>query len=286
MFAAGSALGCDATAASAQALGACPVLAEPFFQVLPVRTSCPIEADNQDADERPTLSPGPAFLYSALVPGFGQRKLGQGRWIAYLAVEGASWIAFGHARWSAADLRGQYRDLAWDVARRFDGSRVDGDFSYYEAMEKFEASGAFDTDPAAPGVQPQMDRSTFNGLAWSLATEIYFPSGANPLPGDPEYEAALAHYEARAYDERFEWSWAGQSAARTDYENLIDSSDGYSRRASRFLGVVIANHLLSGVDAFVTARIQRSGWNQTEARIRLVRRRGGEGLDLVLQIRR
>jgi hypothetical protein len=90
----------------------------------------------------------------------------------------------------------------------------------------------------------------------------------------------------RAYDQRFEWSWAGESAAWTDYMDLIDSSDGSFRRASQFLGVVIANHLLSGVDAFVTARIQSSGRNQAEAQIRLVPRDDRRGLFLVLQVRR
>ena len=285
-MAVGSVLGWGAERASAQVLEPCPVLAEPLFQVFPQQTSCPLVADHQDADELPAVSPGRAFLYSALLPGLGQRKLGKGRWLAYLAIEGAAWIAFGHAQWSATDKRGQYQDLAWDVARSFNGPRVDGGFPYYETMEKFLTSGAFDTDSGTPGIQPEMDPSTFNGRAWSLATEIHFPPGSDPGPGDPQYEAALADYQIRAYDERFEWSWAGQSAAWTDYMDLIDSSDRSFRRASQFLGVVIANHLLSGVDAFVTARIQGSGPSQAEARIRLVPRHDRRGLALVLQVRR
>ena len=281
----GSVLGWGAGDASAQVLDPCPILAESLFQVLPAQTPCPLVAGHQDADEPPAVSPGRAFLYSALFPGLGQRKLGKGRWLAYLAVEGVAWIAFGRAQRSATDERGQYQDLAWDVARSFNGPRVDGNFRYYETMEKFLASGAFDTDSAAPGIQPEMDPSTFNGRVWSLATEIYFPAGANPGPGDPEYEAALVDYQTRAYAERFEWSWAGQSASWTDYMDLIDSSDGSFRRASQFLGVVVANHLLSGVDAFVIARIQGSGRNQAEAQIRLVPRDDRKGLELVLQVR-
>ncbi len=275
----------DAGGASAQLPDRCSALAEPLLHVLPGWTACPFRAGSQATDEPPALSPGRAFLYSALVPGLGQRGLGKRRWLAYLAVEAASWVVFGRARSSATNLRGQYRDLAWEVARSFGGSRVDGDFPYYEAMDKFEASGSFDTDATAPGVQPQMDPSTFNGRAWSLATEIHFPPGTNPSPGDPAYEAALADYRTRAYDERFEWSWAGQSANRTQYMDLIDSSDDHFRRASQFLGVVIANHLLSGIDAFVTARIQSSGRTQTEARIRLVPLDDRKGLALVLQVR-
>ena len=285
-IAVGSVLGWGAGGASAQALDPCPVLAGPLLQVLPSQTLCPLVAGYQDADDQPAISPGRAFLYSALLPGLGQRKLDRGRWLAYLAVEGATWIAFGHARWSARDRRGQYQDLAWDVARSFNGPRVDGDFPYYESMEKFLASGTFDADPTAPGIQPEMDLSTFNGRAWSLATEIHFSPGANPGPGDPEYDAALVDYQMRAYDERFEWSWAGQAAALTDYVDLIDSSDASFRRATQFLGVVIANHLLSGIDAFMTSRIQGAGRNQAEAQIRLVPSDDRKGLALVLQVRR
>ena len=231
------------------------------------------------------MSPGRAFVYSALVPGLGQRKLGKGRWIAYLAVEGAAWIAFGNKRWSATQERGQYRDLAWETARSFNGPRVDGSFPFYETMEKVLASGAFDADPSAPGIQPEMDPSTFNGQAWVLATEVHFPPGVNPLPGDPEYEAALVDYQERAYDERFEWSWAGQPAALMDYQELIGSSDRSFRRASQFLGIIIANHLLSGIDAFVTARIQGSGRSQTEVQIRLLPPDDSNRLGLVLQVR-
>jgi hypothetical protein len=284
LFAVGSVLGWDAGDASAQVLEPCPLRAEPLFQVLPAQ-ACPLADGRQDADASPALSPGRAFLYSALVPGLAQRKLGKGRWIAYLAVEGAAWIAFGQQQWSASRARGQYRDLAWEAARSFGGPRVDGNFRYYESMEKFMTSGAFDTDPSAPGIQPEMDESTFNGQAWALATQIHFPPGEDPLPGDPEYEAALADYQNRAYDEQFEWSWAGQSAALTDYKDLIDSSDGSFRRASQFMGVVIANHLLSGVDAFVTARIQGSGQSQTEVRIRVVAPGTRNRLGLVVQVR-
>ena len=285
LFVVGAVLGLATADASSQWLDVCPVLGDPVFQTRPARITCPLAADYQEADEGPALSPGRAFLYSALLPGLGQQKLGKVRWLAYAAIEGAAWIAYGHSRVSAGDQRDRYRDLAWDVARSYTGPRVDGDFPYYEAMENFQLSGAFDTDATAPEIQPQMDPSTFNGRAWSLATDIHFPAGSNPVPGDPEYAAALADYRTRAYDERFEWSWAGQPTPWSEYMELIDSSDENFRRASQFLGVVIANHLLSGADAFFTARIQSSGAQQTEARIRLIPRDDRTALDLVLQVR-
>ncbi len=137
VFAVGAVLGWADGGASAQVLLRCPVQADRFPQLLPVSTSCPFTTGRQTADAEPSIGPAQAFLYSALLPGLGQRELGKGRWLAYLAVEGATWIAFGQARRSATNGRDQYRDLAWDVSRTFSGPRVDGDFPYYEAMENF-----------------------------------------------------------------------------------------------------------------------------------------------------
>ena len=232
------------------------------------------------------LGPGRAFLYSALLPGASQWKMGQRRWIAYLILEGASWVAFGQARTSALNLRDRYQTLAWDIARTFTGPRIDGDFAYYEALEKFESSGAFDLDPSASGVQPQTDASTFNGRTWALAMEIFFAPGTNPMPGDPAYDDALAFYQAKGYDERFEWTWVDRPGEREDYRDLIESSDKDFRRASQFVGVVIANHLLSGVDGFITARVRAAAGERSTARLRLSRHQSAGGVQLVLQVRR
>ena len=233
-------------------------------------------------------TPGPArsFLYAALLPGTTQWKMGQRRWIAYLVLEGAAWVAFGHSRSSAFDLRDRYQALAWDAARTFPGERTDGDFAYYEAMEKFEESGAFDLDPSVPGVQPQTDPSTFNGRTWVLAMQIFFGPGTNPMPGDADYADALEFYQGKGYDERFEWAWTERPEDWDGYRNLIESSDEDFRRASQFVGVVIANHLLSGVDGFITARLRAAAGDQSSARIRLAHDERTRRIGIVLQVRR
>jgi hypothetical protein len=67
---------------------------------------------------------------------------------------------------------------------------------------------------------------------------------------------------------------------------LIESSDRSFRRASGFLGVVIANHLISGIDAYLTSKIQGSESDRTEAQIRLEPRADTRGVQVVLRIRR
>ena len=233
-----------------------------------------------------TLAPARALLYSALLPGASQWKMGQRRWIAYAVLEGVAWVAFGRARSSALDLRDRYQTLAWDEARTFAGTRTDGDFAYYEAMEKFETSGTFDVDVALPGVQPQTDLSTFNGRTWALAMQIFFAPGTTPGPGDPAYEDALTFYHDEGYDERFEWTWVGLTNEWEGYRDLIASSDEDFRRASQFAGVVIANHLLSGVDGFITARVRAAAGEQAVARLRLAPDPGTRGIGLILEVRR
>ncbi|MGH7505785.1 MAG: hypothetical protein ACRELX_09045, partial [Longimicrobiales bacterium] len=92
-----------------------------------------------------TLSPGAAFLASAVLPGAGQYALNADRWIPYLVVEAWAVFTFVDQRADAGTFERRYRDLAWSVARR--GStppRRDSVFEYYEEMGHFSESGAFD----------------------------------------------------------------------------------------------------------------------------------------------
>ena len=86
-----------------------------------------------------------AVLASAVVPGAGQAILRQDRFIAYLAVEAYAWARYAADAREGRRARATYRNLASEVARRpFSITRPIGDFEYYERMEKFAESGAFD----------------------------------------------------------------------------------------------------------------------------------------------
>jgi hypothetical protein len=130
--------------------------------------------------------------------------------------------------------------------------RIDGDFAYYERLVHWTRSGAFDRDPGADGVQPELDGATFNGSVWSLAMRIH---GATGVPEtDPAYGDALAYYGAHAYPTELLWDWSGTPGAQSEYEKLLDTSDSRFRQATTVLGVIIANHVLSAADAYLTAR--------------------------------
>lgn len=213
--------------------------------------------ETQSALEPPPSPVAPTLLSLAL-PGAGQHVLGQNRKWVYLALELAGWALWAERRAAAHDYRDRYRDYAWEAARVQSAPRVDGDFDYYERMTKWSRSGAFDTDPISSGVQPELDPGSYNGSIWSLAAQIHFPPGPPPPPPDPAYQDALAYYQRRAYASALLWDWSGASGGQQELALLIEESDSRFGQATTVLGAVIANHVLSAADAFLSAR-GRSG---------------------------
>ena len=199
-------------------------------------------------------SPERAALFSVLLPGAGQHVLGQRRKWLYLALEATGWFLYVDRRSSAGDLATAYRDFAWNEARVQNGPRMDGDFDYYERLTTWGRSGAFDSDPGSTGVQPETDPSTWNGSVWSLAERLFLPDGPSTPPSDPQYQRALDYYAQRGYDDDFLWDWTGTGSAQTEYTELISESDERYRQATNVLGAIIANHVVSAVDAFLSAR--------------------------------
>lgn len=217
----------------------------------------------------PGASPGKAAAFSALLPGAGQYVLDQNRSWAYLAAEAVGWAFYVDRRSSAIDFRTGYRDLAWREARLQAAQRVEGDFEYYERMTKWRTSGAYDADPGTPGVQPETDPATFNGDAWGLASQIFLPEGTAIPESDPRYQRALEYYQGRAYGPEFLWDWTGKEAEQEEFGGLIRRSDDRFRQATNILGLVFANHVVSAVDAYLSARAPRtsiqSGFVRTPA---------------------
>jgi len=195
-------------------------------------------------------------IASLLVPGSGQLLAGQQRGLVYLATE--VWVV---ARALALAHQGRrqrhlYRDLAFNVARRrFTAARIDGPFAYYEAMEKFVESGAYDGDPGA-GFAPEPDSTTFNGSVWLLARRTFFVDPDSlPPPGSPEYQGALAFYQQRAVTDPYRWSWRDARLEQDVYRAAIRASDEAFRSVTNYLGAMVINHLGSAVDALITVRL-------------------------------
>jgi hypothetical protein len=198
-----------------------------------------------------------APIASAVVPGAGQARLGQDRFVGYLSVEGFLWIRYLTDRRAGIDARNAYRDIALRVSRAgFPGAKPQGNFEYYERMEHWIASGTYDSDPT-DGFTPETDSTTFNGKMWSIARTTYWSDPKTPPPvGSPAYEAALQFYRQNAVTADFAWSWRNAPLHQDVYRRSVRASNNGFRHAAQDIGAVIANHVLSTVDAYISLRLR------------------------------
>jgi len=208
---------------------------------------------------RPGAPPWWTPLASAAIPGAGQAKLGQDRFVAYLAVEAYALLQYFTDRREAQRQRREYRELARRVARGFfSEERPVGNFDYYERMMKYVESGVYDLEPGGD-LQPEIDTVTYNGSQWRLARQTFWSNPDSPPdPASPEYIAALNFYRARAIGPDYRWSWRNAQLEQDIFRRTIGLSNDANRRAIADLGVVLANHALSMVDAYVSVRLRQS----------------------------
>ncbi len=200
-----------------------------------------------------------APLASAVLPGSGQVLLRQTRAVPYAALEIFAVTQYLRTRREARDRRSDYRDLARVVARaRFGTPTPVGDFEYYERLEHFTKSGEFDLVPGGE-LDPETDVDTYNGSVWLLARRTFWGDPDVPPPlGSPQYQEAIRFYSQRAVGDHFRWSWEGAELEQDQFRRTIRRSNDAFREASQFLGVLLANHALSTVDAIITVRLQNS----------------------------
>ena len=199
-----------------------------------------------------------SILASAIVPGTGQAWLGQDRFVAYLAVEAYAWARYAADAREGREARVSYRNLASEVARRpFSATRPVGDFDYYERMEHFAQSGAFDAIPGGE-LDPEPDTTTANGATWLLARQTFWSNPSVPPPRQSnEYKFAEEFYRERAVGPTYRWSWSNAQLEYAEFRRTIRRSNNAYRNSLEDLGLVIANHALSTVDAFITVRLRR-----------------------------
>lgn len=218
---------------------------------VPARTS-PLGRRLEEAERR-RLAP----VASLILPGTGQSLLHQDRFVAYLALEAWAVLEFANQHTEARRQQTRYRNLARDVARSLFGpSRPVGDWAYYESLEHYVESGVFDRLPGGD-VDPELDVQTYNGAMWQLARQTFWPDPTiPPLTSTAEYRNAINFYLNRAVRAEYRWSWRDAQLEQDIYVRTIRRSNTSFREARRALGLVIANHLLSSVDAFVTLRVE------------------------------
>jgi hypothetical protein len=198
-----------------------------------------------------------APMASLLIPGLGQARLHQGRAAAYLAVEAFLLLQYGKDLSEAHHNEREYRDIARTIARRgFVAAPPDTIWQYYEKLSKYIESGAYSMNSFGP-VVPESDTTTYNGAQWDLARRQFGVSSDPGEVGSQAYARALEMYEQRAVQQPYRWSWRNAQLEKDIYVQTIARANDAYRRATLEISAVIANHLLSAIDAFAVVRLSQ-----------------------------
>ena len=196
-----------------------------------------------------------APLASLALPGLGQVRLGQGRAIAYLAAESFLLLQYRKDLTEGHRNERDYREIARSIARRgFVSAPPDTVWQYYEKLTEYVESGAFSTATSGETV-PEPDPSTYNGFQWLLARSQFGVPDDPSERGSQRYQRALALYESRAVRQPYRWSWRNAQLEKDLYRRTISRTNDAYRRATFDLSAVIANHLLSAIDAYAVVRL-------------------------------
>ena len=195
-------------------------------------------------------------LASLVVPGAGQLITGHDRGLVYVAAEVYLLSRYLQLQHDGRHGSERYRELAFTVAQRgFATMRRDTIFEYYETLERFNASGAYDLNPGGT-FTPESDPNTYNGQVWLLAQRTFYPDPAHPpAPGTQPYFDAIDFYTHHAIGPNFQWSWQGSPLELEEYRATIRASDNAFRSAQNQLGLLLANHLASAIDALISSRL-------------------------------
>ncbi|MGQ0538892.1 MAG: hypothetical protein ACT4R6_08120 [Gemmatimonadaceae bacterium] len=236
----------------------------------PVSLGAEAATPERSAIPKHRVAPAWPVLGSAAIPGAGQALLGQDRWVVYVAAEAFFWISYVQHRRTGRRERDRYRALAADVARSPFATRpAPGTFEYYESMEQFIESGAFDAFPGGL-LDPEPDTATFNGRIWLLARRTYWSDLASPPPRESrEWRLAESFYRRRAVGPELRWSWRDAQLEYDEFRRTIRRSNDAYRSAITDASVIIANHLLSTVDALAAVRLEMRSQRGSAIELRL-----------------
>lgn len=205
-------------------------------------------------------APWYAPLASLVVPGTGQALLKQQRSVAYLVAEGFLALRIVRSNRDRNDAKAQYQKLAAEVARAgFGTDKPAGPWDYYEILEHYPASGAYNMATNGP-FTPETDESTYNGQQWLVARQIFWnnPEQAPPTSSS-EYQRALDRYQKSAVQGSFRFSWREQINVQNEYILSIADANRSSQKVVSTLGLLAASHLASMVDAYITVRLRKFG---------------------------
>jgi len=185
-----------------------------------------------------------APLMSAILPGSGQYVLGDDRSVVYAAIELLGWVKYAKDSREKAQQEGAFRDIARRIARaNFSTTLPDGDWTYYEAMRDWLASGEYSL--SGTDLVPETDPNTFNGYTWLVAQST-----------TSSRAQALIVYAQKAAHPDFRWSWVNAQLQFDIYKRTTENRNDAAHAMTQDLTIIGLNHVISLVDAFATFRLQ------------------------------
>jgi len=202
---------------------------------VPIDAAAASEWNYQDGEataEAP-LSPGKAVLYSLLLPGLGDWKLGhRDRAATFFAIEGVIWTSFIVFEVQGGDLETEYQDLAV----RFAGvTSTDHSDEFYATIRDYNAGEDYEAVVKDDGRFEYLDQTNGGGLGniTSEWLDQYF------------IENRVADYEP--------WLWAS-TERRLQYSEVRSASKTAYRRADYMLAAAATNRVVSAIFAYAAAR--------------------------------
>ena len=168
-------------------------------------------------------SPNRAFLSSLFIPGSGQLYLGAKRGYLYIAAEVGLLAAYFVTRSDAENTRESYRErVRAQVA--FDGP---GGFDSWDPVEDYEHATLFDN--------------------WR---NVY----TKDKNGDPLERVGAWYWKDRRTFKDEDREGQHDSPQRLEALRLREEANGKFERARTFLGIAILNHVVSAIEARISAK--------------------------------
>ena len=172
---------------------------------------------------------GKDFLLSLAIPGFSQIRAGRSFGYVMLAAEASIWTSMLLFN-SEADM---LKEEAYDYALKFAHlNPAEYDNVFLQNLGKFNSSG-FDADGYNASIRKQ-------------AIKMH--------PDDPV--AQQAYIDEHSYGEDKYWRW-DSAYRRSKYNQKRNKSTDLENYAKLTVGVVILNHLVSGLDVLIFNSQQR-----------------------------
>ena len=205
------------------------------------------------------ISPGKAFLLSLLVPGSGQLYAGEKRGIAFLALEAVVWPVYFSWRNKGKDIEKDFQKFAdthWEFENRYevyrdyvkttaDPSKLSHNYEQASQQQKYEMIGKYDQF-------------------------VFGWDDSEPSLRELQNQGRLQEYPPDSLKNVC-------SSNREEYMDMRYDSNKYLKRAGWCVGALLANHILSAIDAAHCAQLKRKGLSlEKRVRVRMAVRFEGE----------